>query len=346
MKTKFKNINKQILFSLLLITTANTHGMEVPTDNSQYVALFDDNIMSHITQYLCINNNYKHHKIRNDIRALSDTNNFFHYYYTREEVKQGIIRLCSDYNNISDRLAAKHLGCRAIKKEIERLRDIARSKKKMFSPEDLKKDWYLNSTSGKLEKQLLYRAIDALNLKSANAIIDYSKKLNFLYTFGQDILCLIANLRSLNKNKKELLLCIFSYLRPTKNITQHHNDELLRIAQRLLQKKIDPDRGCKERPLTITFGNNDTLFTRLLLEHDADPYIRKYCLFCHQYHPYDYENEPEGWFAVMINDIRIYKYWLLKNYTPDPNNTLPQKLALLPQEIALLIIHILLKTTQ
>ena len=240
MKTKFKNINKQILFSLLLITTANTHGMEVPTDNSQYVALFDDNIMSHITQYLCINNNYKHHKIRNDIRALSDTNNFFHYYYTREEVKQGIIRLCSDYNNISDRLAAKHLRCHAIKKEIERFRDIARSKKKMFSPEDLKKDWYLNSTSGKLEKQLLYRAIDALNLKSANAIIDYSKKLNFLYTFGQDILCLIANLRSLNKNKKELLLCIFSYLRPTKNITQHHNDELLRIAQRLLQKKIDP----------------------------------------------------------------------------------------------------------
>src|SRR5260221_9950126 len=97
---------KKKIFSLLFFTHALAYGM-LNSDNSIELIFFTTDIMSHVTERLCISHNYNPLTIKRDIKTLSDTNTFFHDYYAQEEIKQNIIRQCSLYNDSNDRDAAQ-----------------------------------------------------------------------------------------------------------------------------------------------------------------------------------------------------------------------------------------------
>lgn len=295
-------MNKKIFFSLLLITTLSTQGMKRPnnyqTNNAHNteMVLSDQDIMSHITRYLCVSHNYKPYNIRTDIRSLSNTNQFFHDYYAQEKVAQAIIRFCSEHNNSNDKSTARNLGCHKVYAKIERFTNIA-LKKESFTADDAKEKWYLSMTTtykkmpNRLpffyERQpLLCTAIEHLNTTGAKFIIDYAQGLNFCYQKDQNPLLLLIKLRH------DLLLINLYKQNATPNqlqeITQtiakdildkipEISDQYLHIAEELLKKGILADgRGniMQHTPLMYAIKKKDKAITHVLLAHNANPNIK------------------------------------------------------------------------
>jgi hypothetical protein len=299
-------MNKQIIFSLLLITKISIHGMDTSNKNLD-LHLYNPNLLPHITKRLCIDYHHNPLQIKKDIRALSLTNKVLHDYYNTEKIAQHIIRLCSLNRNSNDESIAGELGCGTIKEKIGYFSSIVRDKKRNFTPEDLQYDWYLNCTTNCINQSLLYIAIDHLNLEKAELIIKHSKKLNFRYGVNQN-----------------LLLCINRHTQPNKCfISKNGNNDrkkLLNIAQSLLQKKINPNVNAHGiTPLIRAIFHDNKPFTQLLLQYGANPYIKQYDPFTYKYvNAFEVEHsEPKGWLLTMFNYVKEvhFKCWILKNYT-------------------------------
>jgi hypothetical protein len=160
-------------FVLLLIIGSIINGMQLINDNNDFKekVLYSSDILSHITWQLCMRSFPKY--IRQDIRALSDTNKFFHDYYSAEKNKQTIIRTISRNNYDTDQAVAISLCCHTIVKKIDYFCKIACSRTEKFTQEDLKEIWYLNvmSCTG---KSLLYMTTQNNDWEKAQLIIDHS----------------------------------------------------------------------------------------------------------------------------------------------------------------------------
>lgn len=299
-------MNKKILFFLSLITNILTHGMET-SNNESLLNLYNPTILSAVTTQLCLIHRYKPQCIRKDIKSLSTTNTILHEYYHQEKNQQKIIRLCSRNLCSNDEKIAKKLRCDRIAKKIDYLLTITLDKQKQFTAQDLTDPWYLNCTIDSINRSLLYMAIDRLNLEKAQLIIQHSKELDFRYGTNQSLLLCITWHR---RNKKLFI---------SENENDNQQKVLISIAQSLLQKKIDPNRGAtRSAPLPEAAFYNDKQLAQLLLEYNADPNKTYYDHFALQYrNAFSVEKgEPKGWLTTMFNNIRLihFKYWILKHY--------------------------------
>ncbi len=307
-------MNKQILFSLLLITNTLTHGMKRPNivENNDAVntamVLFNDDLIPQITDHLCMSHNYQPCGIRTDIRSLSDTNKFFHDYYAQEKIAQGIIRSCLRYNNSNDKSTARELKCRAIYAKIKHFTDTARFGYKKFSENDLLDPWYLAITTtygykfyGRpLNRSLVYIAIDNLNLETAITILNNTEKLSFNYGHGKNPLFKIADhLFWLDLHEK---------------FDEKKCKKLLTIAQGLLKKGILPDgREGKTQYTPLNYSVTCKKFVRLLLEYGANPYLETYSgLRNKMVNAFDIEPE-EGWLQEIIDEVAENKKLKINN---------------------------------
>jgi hypothetical protein len=332
-------MNKKIIISLLIIANTTCHGMELTPNNIQ--------TLSHFTKQLCAEHHYNPHSLKNDIRALYETNTFFHDYYAQEEVQQNIIKRCAYYhysNGSSSKLNyyandkdfAGYLQCRAVQKKIERFINIARSEKLKFNEADLKETWYLTLTSNrndnynyshtyKKDISLLGIALHYRNFKAVHNILDYVQQLDFYY----------GDLYEL-----------------TQMMYFECDSQCLPIAQKIVSKKAPSMDSTDKRhgysALLKMVELEDEKLTRFFLENGINPYARP-SNTPHLFYSSIFDcndspiciHIPRIWFQEIVTQIEEtrapLKYWLLKNYTPDGY-------PIIPQELALLIIYTL-KTT-
>lgn len=305
-------MNKQIIFSLLLITTATINGMKRPNNfqgsditNAEMV-LYDSDILQQITPYLCMSHDYRPCEIRKDIRALYETSKFLHHYYGQEKNQQDIIRSCSHYHGSNDKDVARNLKCCTVLAKIKRYTDIAHNKNQQFNENDLKEPWYLNMTTAfwckflrrSVQQSLLQIALNHSDTTKAIQIIDHAKQLDFYYSYnyGKNLLSDITRIRNQNQNFDINQDCI----------TDDEYNDLLEIAKRLLQKNILPDGREKIEhftPLMDAVKYNDKELARLLLEYGADPYAEYYDIFAKKRtNTFDLE-EGKSWLQKMINEV-------------------------------------------
>ena len=306
-------MNKQIIFLLLVITSTTVHGMKRPANifhnddaTNCALVLFDRDLLLQITAGICNKHNYQPKEIRKDIRALSNTNRFFHNHYAQEKVKQEIIDLCLPYHNSNSKDIARDLGCHGIHAKIERLTDIVRNKEENFNENDLKDPWYLAVTTTykldyniyqqPLNQSLLYIAIDYRQLEKAITILKNTKKLHFNYEDEQNLLLKIVQYRAFF----------------TKYQLWQENDpnQYLTLTQGLLQKGIDPNgRGNNSQytPLLCSVKHADTELVRLLLKYGANPYLEGYDGWNKKtVNAFDLEPE-KGWLQNIIDDVKESK---------------------------------------
>jgi ankyrin repeat protein len=317
-------MNKKIFFSLLLTTSIAIHGMKTTRDNAicnhaGEMVLCND-LITQITEYLCVKHTYSPLTLKKDIRALSDTNKFLHDYYAQETVKQNIIRNCSQYRKSSDRSIACNLNCRAIEQKIEHFIDIVCDTEKQFTEQDLKESWYLNLTTNyKIDlvfnrslitnQSLLYIAIDNNNEKKAQQIIDHAKELNLNDDHKSILLC-IAELRDKLGNESYVSFDIFNL---RKEPDYEACQRLFLIAEQLLQKNILVDECKKDyqhTALMYAVEKEDKKLARLLLEHGANPYEMHYNLYAdlsfNAFTAYLCQGKNE-WLQEMIDEIKAIK---------------------------------------
>jgi hypothetical protein len=167
-------INKQIIFSLLLMASAAINGMEIETnDVLKEMVLYSYDIVPHITEQLWTDRHYPTAYVGKAIRALSCTNTFFYDYYSAENNKKTIIRAIARNNYESDESAALILKFHPISEKIKYFIDIAHNKDGRFRQEDLKEKWYLNVTDY-MGRSLAYIAIANNNVDKAQLIINHS----------------------------------------------------------------------------------------------------------------------------------------------------------------------------
>jgi hypothetical protein len=314
-------MNKQIIFSLLLIATTN-HGMKrnsnalVPTLSkiSGEIILCHSDIIPQITDFLCIHRNYITHNIttkkcdiKTDIAILSCTNKFLRDYYANETSQQKIIRLCSLNNGSNYKIIADNLNFKKTWEKIVRFTNIALDEDKSFSENDLKESWYLNSTTTifdnrlkTLARSLLQVALTYSKTKKVIQILDHVIELDFYYNDNENLLLYIACKRAKIITKPHYgMLIDFS----TKN---EKYDDLLAIAQRLLKKGMLPDgreSNTEHTPLMLAVTNKDKPLVRLLLEYGADPYTTGYNIFTNQEVDAFNFQENQGWLQNIIDDV-------------------------------------------
>jgi hypothetical protein len=316
-------MHKHILFFLLVIANTSSYGMKRSSKalqcnnvinhehltNSVYLFLTTD-LLSQFTAGICSSNNYQPQSIKKNIRALSDTNKFFHDHYAQEKVKQEIIDLCLPHHNSNSKDIAWTLGCRAIHDKLERLTDIVRNQNKELSEDDLVDPWYFSATTTyssdyniyqePLNQSLLYIAIDYWNLEIAITILDNTKELRFDYSFEQNPLLRVAEQRAklLDANS-----AFYTSLRG-------YSEPLFTIAEKLLKKDFLPDGHTKEYqhiPLSYAVQHADKELVQLLLQYGADPYLITYNHFIgKKVNAFDLEPE-QGWLQHIINEANANK---------------------------------------
>ena len=299
-------MNKRIFFSLLITINTITCAMQKEVTTIVPIAIvFNDDTLWHVTTYICMKHNYDPIDIRNDIRALSDTNKFFHDYYAKEKVAQDIIRLCSHHLGSTDKAVADWLRCRSVEKKIGYFTKVARDKTKKLTESDLKDTWYLNMRTNyqykiiKIisEMSLLSVAIEHDNIETANLIIDHVEKLNFHYDKDENIL------RSIIRKYHDIVEYGQYY-------KYHLLNPLITITERLLEKGIDPNGREGDdafTPLMMAAYNNTQEIACLLLEYGANPDAIELCNN-KLYTAFELETgTPKGWLRTMVNEITTNK---------------------------------------
>lgn len=235
---------KQLLFSLALTSTA-IHSMEL--------VLHNPNILPHVTEKLCAAHDMKPSNFKKEIGTLSQTNKALCIYY--ENNIKNIVRMVARGHCICDQWAAEYLGQKTILNKIEYLFSIASDKNKSFSPEDLQDNWYLTATKSSWQRSLLRTAIEAAQITNVTMLTELISDINA-----------DSNTCSLWSTAKSLL----------KSKGSEFNNLNLLIAQLLLHKKANPDDRptiTSHTPLMICIWENHKEFARLLLEHEANPYL-------------------------------------------------------------------------
>jgi hypothetical protein len=161
-------------FSLLLISSIALHGMEpIHHDNDlTKMVLYNPDIVSCITQQLYLGHFVD--VIKKDFKSLVLTNTFFCDYYSIEQNKQMIIQTVVRHYRGSEVTIARLLGCRSITKKINYFWDIADSREKQFTEEDLEQTWYLNLNYPR-SGSLLYRIIQNHDYEKAELLLNNPK---------------------------------------------------------------------------------------------------------------------------------------------------------------------------
>ena len=304
---------KRITFISLLIINTSSYGMKRDRNNEIFTfnnhnetfTFNSHDAMPLITKNIC---SYHHDHyldtIKNSMQALSQINKFFHNYYDQEATKQQIIRLCSHHLNSNDKDVAYKLKCHKILQKIEYFTNVALNKKKQFTADDLKEEWYLNMHTNffsnflekNLQHSLLQITINHSELKKVNDILDNTKELTFRY------------------NKKENLLCNITekYAALTEDffIDNQRLKDLLFIARRLLEKNILVDgrtENTQYTPLMLSVEKQNRPLVRLLLEYNADPYAQYNNTYDKKtQNAFDMEEE-KGWLQKIINEVKANK---------------------------------------
>jgi hypothetical protein len=322
-------MNKQIIFLLLVITSTICHGMELTPNTTE--------ALSHFTKHLCAAHNYNPHSLKNDIRALSDTNRSFHDYYAQEATQQEIIKQCAyqlysnaDHNvkyDGNDKDVATHLQCRTIKAKINRFINIAKDKNLEFSEDDLKDTWYLTLTASrstevpsvityKKDISLLGIALHRSNYKAAHLILDNVQQLDFYY----------GDLYELH------------YM----DLENEHA-----VAKKIISKRspiIDnTDKFHGYTALLNAVEYNKRKLTRFLLEIGINPHTwpsnMRHVFYTEGYDYSVYPKTtqvPRTWFLEMFAEVENdrMKLWVLQNYQPDGY-------PIIPREVAFLILNLI-----
>jgi hypothetical protein len=302
-------MRRQIIFLLLLTATTISHGMETvePTASLEMV-LCNSNTAKDLTQRLCMDHTRTPRDLKEDIRALYETNTFLHDYFSNEKTMQQIITQCASiYYCGSYRTVTEDLGCHTMTKKLNHFCNIACNKEIQFNEKDLQDPWYFRINLSKFNNQsLLYLLIQSLQFEKADTVIAHAEKIDFGGHINNYLLKLIYEIRQKYKEN------------------EHTCNELLRITERLLREKNMPADGTS-LPLTALMDasqNNDKPFAYLLLQYDAKPY-KRHGDYSFEKNSFEMEKgEPKGWLKRMVKSNNLFKYWSFTNYT---STTLPPK---------------------
>jgi hypothetical protein len=274
-------MNKQILFSLLLTSTA-LQSMEL--------ALSHPDICNLITTQIYIANNKNPKKTCGDIDSFSKTNKTL--YKSREKIHQSIIRNVALQNNQDDLNTADAFGGIAIRNKINCL--FGKIARKTLTKDDLHNAWYRNSTAtyscenGVKQKTLLVATIGAFDLEIAKFLLEADVNGNSTRC-KENPLALMTNNRCFGEDDKQRIW--------------------FDIITLLLKNNLHPDsRISTDHPTLLHQAAlwNDLPCTRLLLQYGADPYLP-----CKKYgncNAFELERgEPKGWLAAMVYEVEKSK---------------------------------------
>lgn len=257
-----------IFFSIVFITTASLSGMKRNIDDTTQV-LCNTDLIPIITERICINHTYNPKNIRSDIHALAYSCTFLHHYFSQEKVRQNIIRQCSLYNDSNDKDTAHSLELHRIHKKIDYYTNIALDKKKNFTDDDLKDEWYLSMHTSffslflqkYLQQPLIQVALNHSPGEKVLLMLQHIKDPDFYHNKKNNILQNIAE----NRYRT------FHY---EMAVDYEKLEQLLKIARHLLDNKMFPDERKSDSfytPLMYTIKHKDWAYIRLLLTYDADP---------------------------------------------------------------------------
>lgn len=304
-------MNKQIFFSLLLLTNISLHGMKRSDGVNDTVenVLFNPDLMPTITEGLYTNHKYNPQTLKHDISALAYSCKFLHHYFTQEKIAQNIIRSCSLYNKSNDKDVAHILGCHTIEKKIKYFTDIALDENlneyKEFTSDNLKDEWYLSMHTSffsdflqkSLQQPLIQVALNHSKLNKVLLILDHVKEFNFYHNKEKNILLNIAENR----------YCLYTY-----NIfmEQKKYAQLLTIAERLLQKNIPVDdrkTTSQYTPLMYAITKKDTSLVRLLLTYSADLNAEYHNVYTGKIKKAFHLTDDKQWLKKIIDEAKVSK---------------------------------------
>ena len=87
-------------------------------------------------------------------------------------------------------------------------------------------------------------------------------------------------------------------------------DQLLTITQKLLEKGILPDgreNDYQYTPLIYAVSCHDKKLTQLLIEHNANPYLKKYDFLSRRMKNAFYYEPEKGWLQKIIDEVKQAK---------------------------------------
>ena len=87
-------------------------------------------------------------------------------------------------------------------------------------------------------------------------------------------------------------------------------DQFLTIAQKLLEKGMLPDGrkdDCQYTPLICAVSLHDKKLTQLLIEHNANPYLKKYDILSRKMKNAFYYEPEKGWLQKIIDEVKQAK---------------------------------------
>ncbi len=285
---------KQLFFSLLLTSTA-LQSMEL-------TVLHDPNMLFHITEQICNAHIFLVEKKDIDSLAMADTT--LCEYYSREKTQQNIIRQMALQNDISDCNIACCLKYNAIGNKIRCFFDKAKQGK-IFTEDDLKDTWYLNSTItiwADAKSTLLTTAYHAQQLDTIKTLIH--AKTDVKNNINNSLLTTICDDRRAKRFK---------------------STQLLTIAELLLEHGADPNFKLSNKyntPLiaAVLASSIDKECAHLLLWYNADPckiVVNK--IYCGHYYERicsAFDLEETGWLKKMVDNKQqtIFNYLLFKHH--------------------------------
>ena len=142
------------MFSLLLITNISVYGMEA------------------LTKQICVNNNWQEWAVRRDFNVLSLTDKSFYLYYADDGTQRDTVRAFAHKNNIVDFKAAQRLGCEKIQKRMNHFCIKMHDYNQQFTADELKNNWYFNSTMLFPQEPLFYALIRIADVNKLKTVVE------------------------------------------------------------------------------------------------------------------------------------------------------------------------------
>lgn len=297
-------MHKQILSLCCLLLVFPVHGMNNPLQLSDNPRKSDTEIALDLITERIISQHYHNHTptnislIKKLLFCYSCTNKELYNYYNQEKNVQIIIKKMSRYTGKDDYSIIFDSTTSRVAKKMKYFIEIANDKKKSFTTDDLKEEWYYNITQGTLRQPLLITMMQNYDFEKVKLVIQ-KVPLTFLYNDNmfetQSFLHTIADIRN---------RCWHEEIKK----------QLFTIAELLLKKGIQVDGRAsiyQRTPLILASQHADQNFAHLLLEYGANPYSVFLEDNCYEH---TYKNAfdmaigwPEDWLKKMLDEVITHK---------------------------------------
>jgi hypothetical protein len=283
-------MKKQLLLAMFIAMNINIHAMNEKmneTSNATLV-LYNPHIMPIMTHHLLTfpspNSPKKFYDKVQDAKknfaVLAEVNKPLSNYYADESTKFTAVRILSDrLSESDDYVTVNYLPLKTICTKIKYLCDIACDPNKSFISEELANPLYRDCTVSTFPASWLTCAIRNEDLQKIIALINAGIDIN-------------------GKKAHDNHLRFFAWLRYSWTATNRWLDGIAL----LLKNDANPNYRYSDRyptPLMQTTSYGDALYTQLLLQHNANPYLMD-----HSTNRNAFDVEPEkGWLKRIIDEV-------------------------------------------